>query len=136
MTIDIVFALDAVEAIIVDGNPPQRAMLVFELMENVAENGGIVAIPGTVFQTLVGQGKEQRDRLLRLISDPDSIVVVPPLQVTETLEIAEIAASHLITPDLAHALILARDSGAGLATFDTQTAEAVGLIQPDQIFEI
>jgi hypothetical protein len=134
--VHIVLDLEAVEAYIGDHALPQKAMLVAELMQNVAENDGIAVIPGTVFQTLAAQGKEERDQLLRLVTDPDSIVVVPPTQMTETLEIAEIVEQHLISFGLAHALIIARDSGAGLATFAPNAAIATGIVPEDQVFPL
>ncbi|HCT77893.1 MAG TPA: hypothetical protein DGG94_21590 [Micromonosporaceae bacterium] len=136
MRVHIVLDLDAVDAYICDNGLPQKAMLVAELMQSVADNDGIVVIPGTVFQTLAARGKEERDRLLHLVTDPDSIVVVPPTQVTETLEIAELAERHGIDPGLAHALIIARDNDAGLATFGPDKASATGVIRPENVFQI
>jgi hypothetical protein len=125
-----------VEAYISDDALPQKAMLVAELMLSVADNDGIVVIPGTVFQTLATRGKDERDRLLHLVTDPDSIVVVPPTQVTETLEIAAIAESHGIDHGLAHALIIARDNDAGLATFASDKAIATGVVPAENVFQI
>jgi hypothetical protein len=136
MRIHIVLGPDAVEAYIGDNALPQKAMFVAELMQTVADNEGIVVIPGTVFQMLAMRGKEERDRLMHLVIDPDSIVVVPPTRVTETLEIAEIAELHGIVPGLAHALVIARENGTGLATFDADKAAATGVIPTEDIFGI
>jgi hypothetical protein len=136
MRIHIVLAQDAVEAYIADDALPQKAMLVAELVQTVAETNGIVVVPGLVFQTLAAQGKEERDRLLQLVSDPNGIIIVPPTQVTETLEIAEIVDTTAISPSLAHGLIIARHSGAGLATFDPPAATGTGILPPEQVFQI
>jgi hypothetical protein len=93
-------------------------------------------IPGLVFQMLAARGKQERDRLLQLVTDPDGIVIVPPTQVTESLEIAEIVDATSVSAGLAHALIISRDSGAGLATFDPKAAAGTGILPPDQIFPI
>jgi hypothetical protein len=85
---------------------------------------------------LAARGKDERDRLLHLVTDPDSIVVVPPTQVTETLETAEIAEQHGIDLGLAHALVIARDNDAGLATFDVEKASATGVIPAQYVFQI
>ena len=136
MRTHLVLGPDAVDAYISDDALPQKAMLVAELMQSVADNEGIVVIPGTVFQVLAARGKDERDRLLHLVTDPDSIVVVPPTQVTETLETAEIAEQHGIDLGLAHALVIARDNDAGLATFDFHRASATGVIPAENVFQI
>lgn len=136
MRVHIVLDHDAVEAYVSDDALPQRTMLVAELMQNVADNDGIVVVPGTVFQMLAARGKDERERLLRLVMDPDSIVVVPPTQVTQTLETAEIAEQHRIDLGLAHALIIARDNDAGLATFHFERASATGVIPQANVFQI
>jgi hypothetical protein len=127
---------DAVDAYLGDNALLQKAMLVAELMQTVADNEGIVVIPGTVFHMLAMRGKEERERLAHLVIDPDSIVVVPPTRVTETLEIAEIAERHGIDPGLAHALVIARECRAGLATFDAGKATVTGVIPTEDVFEI
>ena len=136
MRIHLVLGPDAVGAYIDDNALPQKAMLVAELMQSVADNEGIVVVPGTVFQMLASRGKDDRDRLLQLVTDPDSIVVVPPTQVTETLEIAEIAEQQGIDLGLAHALVIARDHDAGLATFDVESAVASGVVPVENIFQL
>jgi hypothetical protein len=49
---------------------------------------------------------------------------------------SEIVDATPISPSLARALILARDRGTGLATFDPQAAIGAGILPPQEIFQI
>lgn len=89
-----------------------------ELITAIAENGGAVGVPATVFTEVYGQVEgDGRRRLARLLDD-DAYPVILPMSIDDLLEVADLGL-RLPVP-LAHAIARTRRHGASLATFDPE----------------
>ncbi|WP_144126735.1 hypothetical protein [Catellatospora sichuanensis] len=90
-------------------------MAVPELLAMVEEESAtsMVGVPAAHFMTTHQQlDEDERERLIDLLTRADSVVVLLPLLGAEAIEAAQMG--HV----MGHAVILARRSGAYLATYD------------------
>jgi hypothetical protein len=109
-------------------------MAVPELIGMVAEEGAVVGVPaGAYMVAYAGADDDGRLRLVDLVTAVDRVVEILPLTVVDTVEAARIDGA-LDRPGIGHAIIVARDHDAILATHEVTAA--VRALPVDQVLDL
>jgi hypothetical protein len=109
-------------------------MAVPELIGMVAEEGAVVGIPaGAYTVAYAGADEDGRHRLVDLVTAVDRVVEIVAMSAADTLEAARIDGVFGMT-GIGHAIIVARDLDAVLATYDV--AAATRTLPTDQVLDL